>query len=113
MGRGMIQQTIQTQSRYHVHTQPSQLPTNNTELYLPTSIRNKTPDSQRCRRKVAITRIWGVKAKTIPVIVGALGAMPHSMKGNLKKILKNLKEETIQEIALCGTAHIFRKILYK
>ena len=53
-----------------------------------------------------------VKTKTIPVIVGALGAMPHSIKGNLKKIMKNLKEgKTIQEIALCGTAHILRKIL--
>ena len=38
--------------------------------------------------------MWGTKTETIPVIVGAaLGAMPHSMKGNSKKILKNLKEE--------------------
>ena len=57
----------------------------------------------------------GVRTKRIPFIVGAaLGAMPspHSIKGNLKKILKNLKGgKTIQEIALCGTALILRKIL--
>ena len=68
--------------------------------------RRKTPDSQRSGQKAEIASMWGVKAETIPVIVGAaLGAMPpHSIKGNLK-------EETIQEIALCGTAHILRKIL--
>ena len=73
----------------------------------------KTPYSQRSGKKSEITRMWGTKTETIPVIVGALGTMmPHSMKGNLKKILKNLnEEETIQEIALCGTAHILRKIL--
>ena len=38
---------------------------------------------------------------SIPVIVVALGAMPHSLKENLKK---NLKEKTIQEMALCGGA---------
>ena len=56
--------------------------------------------------------MWEAKTETIPVIMGAaLGAMPHAIKGNLKKILENLKEKTIQEIALCGTAHILRKIL--
>ena len=59
--------------------------------------------------KEAGKRMWGVKTKTIPIIVGALGVTPHSMKENLEKILKNLKEETIQEIALCGTADILRK----
>ena len=63
--------------------------------------------------------MWGdVRSKPIPVIVeaaaaAAVGAMPppHSIKGNLKKILKNLKGgKTIQEIALCGTARILRKI---
>ena len=42
----------------------------------------------------------------------ALGAMmPHLIKGNLKKIFKNLKGgKTIQEIALCETAQILWKI---
>ena len=55
------------------------------------------------------TRMWGTKTETIRDIVGAaLGAMPHTIKGNLKKILK---EGTIQEIALCETFHILREIL--
>ena len=39
--------------------------------------------------------MWGVKTETVPVIVGALEAMPHSIKRNLKKIFNNSKEETI------------------
>ena len=72
----------------------------------------KTSVSQRSRQKAKIARMWKVKTETIPIIVeAALRAMPHSIKGNLKKILINLKEETIQEIALWETAHILRKIL--
>ena len=48
---------------------------------------------QRSGQKVEIARMWGTETETIPVIVGAaLEAMPpRSIKGNLKKILKNFK----------------------
>ena len=48
---------------------------------------NQTPDSQRSGQKAEIDRMWGVKTETILAIVGALEAMPHSMKRNLNRIL--------------------------
>ena len=40
------------------------------------------------------------KTETIPIIVGALGGLCHILqKGNLKKILKNLKESSRDTIS--------------
>ena len=54
----------------------------------------------RSRQKAERARIWGVKTKTIPGIVGALGERKLKIlkeKGNLK-ILKNLKKGTLPGI---------------
>ena len=53
------------------------------------------PAENQPKTEIEIARMWGVKTETIPVIVGALGVIPHSIGGNLKKILKNLKEKIV------------------
>ena len=47
------------------------------EVSVPAEINTRQP---RTSQKVEIARMWGIKSKTFPVIVGAaLGAKPHSM----------------------------------
>jgi hypothetical protein len=53
-------------------------------------------------------RMWNVKPKVIPVIIGATGTISESFVSNIpgKHEVKDL-----QKTAILGTAHILRKVL--
>ena len=53
--------------------------------------------------EIEIERMWGMKATTIPVVIGALGL--------IKKGLENIKISELQKTALLGTSRILRKTL--
>ena len=62
--------------------------------------------------EIEIARMWGMRVKTIPVIVGALGCIQKGTEKFLSEIpAKNLQLHEVQKIALLGSAHILRKIL--
>ena len=58
-----------------------------------------------------VRRMWGVRSKVIPVVVGALGSVPLRLKDNLKVIDVGISIELIQKCALLGSASILRKVL--
>ena len=58
-----------------------------------------------------VRRMWGVRSKVIPVLVGALGSVPLRLKDNLKVIDVGISIELIQKCALLGSARILRKVL--
>ena len=51
--------------------------------------------------------MWGMRATTIPVVIGALGLI----KKGLEKYTKQMKISELQKIALLGTSRILRKTL--
>ena len=55
--------------------------------------------------------MWKVKAKVIPVVIGALGTVPKRLVGSLKEIGVSTRVELIQKSVLLGTARILRKVL--
>ena len=62
--------------------------------------------------KVEVERLWEKKATVVPVVIGALRAIPR----DLVKYLKTLGHDKIspsqlQKAVLLGTAHILRKYL--
>lgn len=61
--------------------------------------------------QIEIQRMWGVRAQVIPVVIGALGTMSKKFKDYLNCIPGNPSPIETQKIALCGTAHILRKVL--
>ena len=61
--------------------------------------------------EIEIARMWGMRTETIPVIIGALGLMKRGMEKYSDRIPGNIDLNTVQKIALLGTAHILRKIL--
>ena len=61
--------------------------------------------------EIEISRMWGVKAQVVPIVIGALGFVPQNLSKNLSKLPGNSKDWEVQEIALFGTAHILRKVL--
>ena len=56
---------------------------------------------------IEIQRMWNVKTKVIPVIIGATGTISKSFSNIAGK--HEVKE--LQKTAILGTAHILRKVL--
>ena len=58
-----------------------------------------------------IGRLWNVRAKVIPIMIGALGTISNRHLSYLAEVGANMSFEKIQKSAILGTAHILRKAL--
>jgi hypothetical protein len=55
--------------------------------------------------------MWNVKARVIPVIIGATGTISNSFRKYVRCIPGNHEVRELQKMAVLGTAHILRKVL--
>ena len=55
--------------------------------------------------------MWNVKAKLIPVIIGATGTVSKSLKQYLSNIPGKHEINALHNTAILGTAHILWKVL--
>jgi len=60
---------------------------------------------------IEIQRMWNVKAKVIPVIIGGTGTISKSFRKYVRNIPGNHEVKELQKTAILGTAHILRKVL--
>jgi len=60
---------------------------------------------------IEIQRLWIVKTKVIPVIIGATGTISKSFRKYVSNIPGNHEVKELQKTAILGTAHIFPKVL--
>jgi hypothetical protein len=60
---------------------------------------------------VEIQRMWNVKTKVIPVIIGATGTISKSFRKYVSSIPGNHEVKELQKTAILSTAHILRKLL--
>jgi len=58
-----------------------------------------------------IQRMWNVKTKVIPVIIGATGTISQSFSKYVSNIPGKHEVKELQKTAILGTAHILRKVL--
>ena len=58
-----------------------------------------------------IQRMWNVKAKVIPVIIGATGTISKSLRKYVSNIPGKHEVKELQKTAILGTAHILREVL--
>ena len=58
-----------------------------------------------------LQKIWNVKVKTIPLVVGSLGAIPKQFGNRLKQIGITVGTAQVQKTDLLGKARILRKVL--
>ena len=58
-----------------------------------------------------LQKIWKVKVKIIPLVVGSLGAIPKQFGNRLKQIGITVGTAQVQKTVLLGTARILRKVL--
>jgi len=59
---------------------------------------------------IEIQRMWNVKTKAIPVIIGATGTISKSFRKYVSNIPGNYEVKELQETAILGTAHILRNV---
>ena len=57
-----------------------------------------------------LQKIWNVKVKIIPLVVGSLGAIPKQFGNRLKQIGITVETGQVQETVLRGMARIWRKV---
>ena len=60
---------------------------------------------------IEIQRMWNVKAKLIPVIIGATGTISKTFRKYVSNIPGNHEVKELQKTTILGTAHILRKVL--
>ena len=60
---------------------------------------------------IEIQRMWNVKTKVIPVIVGVTGTISKSFRKYVSNIPGKHEVKELQKTAILGTAHILRKVL--
>ena len=53
-----------------------------------------------------LRKIWQVKVKVVPVVVGALGTISKALGKHLEKICTNVRTNLLQKAALLGTTRI-------
>jgi hypothetical protein len=60
---------------------------------------------------IEIQRMWNVKTKVIPVIIGATGTISKSFTKYVSNIPGNHEVKELQKTTILGTTHILRKVL--
>ena len=60
---------------------------------------------------IEMQRMWNVKTKVIPVIIGATGTISKSFRKYVSNIPGKHEVKELQKTALLGTAHVLRKVL--
>jgi len=60
---------------------------------------------------IEMQRVWNVKTKMIPVIIGAIGTISKSFRKYVSNIPGKHEVKELQKTAILGTAHILRKVL--
>jgi len=60
---------------------------------------------------IGTQRMWNVKTKVIPVIIGATGTISKSFRKYVSNISGKHEVKDLQKTAILGTAHILRKVL--
>jgi len=61
--------------------------------------------------KIEIQRMWNVKTKVIPVIIGATGTISKSFRNYVSYIPGKHEVNELQKTAMLSTAHTLRKVL--
>ena len=60
---------------------------------------------------IEIQRMWKVKTRVIPVIIGATRSISKSFRKYISNMPGNHEVKELQKTAILGTAHIHRKVL--
>ena len=61
--------------------------------------------------RIELRRLWDMPVEIIPIIIGALGTIPKSLKRNLDEVGADVAPGLLQKSVLLETAHILRRVM--
>ena len=61
--------------------------------------------------EIEVTKMWKLKTKVIPEVIGALGMIKNGKKKFIDEIPGKPSLQEMQKIVLTSTSHILRKVL--
>ena len=61
--------------------------------------------------EIEVTKMWKLKTKTIPVVIGALGMIKKGTQNFIDQVPGKPSLQEMKKIVLTSTAHILRKVL--
>ena len=61
--------------------------------------------------EMEITKMWGLKTITVPVVIRALGVVKKGIEKHIDKIPGKISITELQQIALLGSSHSLRNVL--
>jgi len=61
--------------------------------------------------KIEIEKMWNVRARVVPIVVGALGATTNRLQEWTGMVSEKKDTISLQKSALLGTARILRQVL--
>jgi hypothetical protein len=60
---------------------------------------------------IEVQRMWNLKCKVVPVIIGATGIITRGSRKNVEAIPGKRSVDSLQKTAVRETSHIIRKVL--
>jgi hypothetical protein len=60
---------------------------------------------------IEMQRMWNIKTRVIPVIIGAIGIISKSFRKYASSIPGNHEVKELRKTTILGTAHILREVL--
>ena len=61
--------------------------------------------------EIEVIKMWKLKIKTIPVVIGTLGMTKKGTQNFINQIAGKPSLQEMQKIVLTSTAHVLRKVL--
>ena len=69
----------------------------------------KKIDNQDLR--IELKRLWDMPVEIVPIIIGALGTIPKSLKRNLEELGADVAPGLLQKNVVLETVHIIRRVM--
>ena len=60
---------------------------------------------------IELRRLWDKPVEIVPLIIGALGTIPKSLKRNLEELGADVAPGLLQKSVVLETAHIIRRVM--
>ena len=84
-----------------------------TDVTVPWDSRAKQKEQEKRYQdlRIELRRLWDKPVEIAPIIIGALGTIPKSLKKNLEELGADVAPGLLQRSVVLETAHVIRRVM--